>query len=226
MLHPYPVLTKNNNLTKQGHELQNHQQIKHNTMPEQLTTQSVTFSTKAKVRCMLHVNDYTEKQRQAAFYGADDFRAFKKENKQTLHKMEKNQRIDENEFCVRGLERYLREASKPRNVHKRAAMSAVFAQQYMLDEDEIDDNDMPADESIALVYSSLTGPSTVSAYLMGLADAKAVQEDDIDEDDKQQQGKKSIIDESQPTACRRIVLTRMRKQNALSVRRQIVNSAA
>jgi hypothetical protein len=202
-------------------------------MPEQLTTttQSVTFATKVRRNFSLHINDYTEKQRQAAFYNAEDVRAFKKENIRTLRKMEKNQRIDENEFCTsRGLERYLREASKLRNVRRRAAISAVLAQQCMIQEDETDDNDMPADESIALAYSSFTGSSTVSAYLMGLGDEEAVQEEAIIEEDEQQQGKKSIVDRESlgASTCRRLMLVQMGKQRGFRVLslRQIVNSAA
>jgi hypothetical protein len=176
---------------------------------------------------MLHINDYTEKEERTTFYNANEMRVINKKNKDIVGKMQKNVSIDEtDEFCTRGLERYVRETAKLRNGQKRAAISAVLAQEYMLDEDEIIE-DMPTDESIALVYSSLTGASTISAYRMGLADAKAVQEEEEEDNVQQPQGKSKAQQESNKiTSCRRMVMMRMREQNSPCVPSQVVNSAA
>eukprot|EP00339_Tiarina_fusa_P010695 CAMPEP_0117024346 /NCGR_PEP_ID=MMETSP0472-20121206/18094_1 /TAXON_ID=693140 ORGANISM="Tiarina fusus, Strain LIS" /NCGR_SAMPLE_ID=MMETSP0472 /ASSEMBLY_ACC=CAM_ASM_000603 /LENGTH=238 /DNA_ID=CAMNT_0004730759 /DNA_START=82 /DNA_END=798 /DNA_ORIENTATION=- len=235
----------------------------HHTCPSSTFTgappRSVTFAKQATVRCMLHIRDYTEAQRRAAFYNAKEMRAINAENKETLRKMMKHTGIIDHEacsssdnFCTRGLERHLREASKLRNAHKQTVISAVLVaqqEQHMMtmfdEEDEMmghdDDADMmtmSADESIALMCSSLSGPSKVSAYLMGLADAEAAvrqfegEEDHSKTSNMQEHPQHQHKQPEENSACRRMItMMRMRKESnptygSSSVHRQIVNSAA
>jgi hypothetical protein len=73
---------------------------------------SVAFASSARMRPVLHINDYSTSEREEAFYSHDDFRAFKCDIRTTLKMMAGHYHIDDTEFCERGVKHRTSQASK------------------------------------------------------------------------------------------------------------------
>mmetsp|Transcript_123180 Transcript_123180/g.184219 ORF Transcript_123180/g.184219 Transcript_123180/m.184219 type:complete len:222 (-) Transcript_123180:50-715(-) len=200
------------------------------------TTKSVTFAATAKMRLALHINQYTEAEIEACYYNGKDFRSFKLDVKRTVRMMEMKVSIDGSNTCTRGTEGYVREAALMRSKVRRAAQATVLKEQwkqckngqeqqqqqqgYQTPNEEPEELDW---EKIAAKYAPVSGASAVAAYVMGLSDAEVAKEQAALE--ARQQGREKS-DRSSNVAFQLLKLRKANKNDRISPRREVYNSAA
>ena len=154
------------------------------------TKKSVTFAPSAKMRLHLHVNQYTQEEKQSYFYQTEDFQSFKADVKRTARMMEKKQKIDdESTWCTRGVERRTMQGAKICTKLRIKAMNSVFKEQmnqFFEDEDangdsttspfECETKSTTNDEKLAAIYTECTRRAVASAAMTGLSDEVVAKE--------------------------------------------------
>jgi hypothetical protein len=127
---------------------------------------NVSFAEQARCKRSLHLNDYTQKEIEAAFWRGEDYARIRQDIRATMEIIvQAEQEIDETQHCVRGLERCHPQAQAAS--YRWDAIQGVLEEQRQQRRRGIDDKDLLASE-----YSRLSHTSQSSALFRGLADAK------------------------------------------------------
>ena len=136
-------------------------------------SKELSFAPSVTVRCVQHLDDFTNEQVEATWYTPDEFKMMKRDVHITVKMMSRNERLGIDQ-CVRGLEHKTREGRQRRMMNQIESISAVMDEQDLQRLDGTYD-----DERIARVYKSYTVHCAASAHFHGLSDQR-VATGDID----------------------------------------------
>ena len=135
---------------------------------------SVSFSANAKLR--LYRCNLTEEERRSYYYRSSDYKAFKQDVAETLDMLEKNEPIDDERRCARGVS-----CRATATLHRRIAVRMKAWDAVLLEQErqwEKAGRYVPVeDEAIAIAYVQRCYTSKRSAYNKGLSDEKAAKEE-------------------------------------------------
>jgi hypothetical protein len=125
-----------------------------------ISTKSVSFNGTVRARNALHINDYSEEERQATWLNAADIQRIRRETRDTVEMMKWGFAVDEKNYSRGGLEYRTSDAIHFRRKNRSAAVKAVLNEQYrqgagrFLDEQEL-----------AKVYKVCASPCQITAQL-------------------------------------------------------------
>lgn len=157
-------------------------------MKQVIVTKSVSFCPDAKIRPLLHVDDYTDDEFRNCWYSPDEFDIIMDDICDTIELVQRYglemMMIDGgNRYCLRGLEAMMTLDGEDYVLRiKENARDAVLDKQLFLLE-QLDDDDGEEDRGvrtnrddkiISEFYKQYTEQSINVAYLMGLSDATIV----------------------------------------------------
>ena len=133
------------------------------------TKKSVSFNKTAEVHEIIHVNNYTDDEIDAAFYSDSDYQMMKADIRFTVHLMVSNSLQDDDDtYCRRGLEHHAPEGARRRKFNREMAFCAVLDEQDFQWEQEMHDS-----ESIAEIYALETVHCQSVAHTIALEDQEA-----------------------------------------------------
>jgi hypothetical protein len=128
---------------------------------------TVSFSLHVKARHTLHMNDYTDDEYAACWFGPEEMNKIMDDIFCTLDLIENMLQVDDEKHCRRGLERHTSIGSELVMHNRKKARATVLldGQQY----GGVRDHD-----KVAKAYQECTQSSTNLAYVIGVSDAKIV----------------------------------------------------
>ena len=155
------------------------------------TKKRVTFYPKVKGRSVRHLNEYTQKEKNAAWLTTEDNLRIKKDIKHTLDLILHGKALDGTECCRRGLEFRTPEGARIRQQNKTAAREAVLSEQTR----QYDATGTCDPEILAKVYRACAYQSRVAAQMAGLSDMKIAQDlvENLSSSTTNDDGKKSSV---------------------------------
>jgi hypothetical protein len=124
---------------------------------------TISFFPSVHIHSILHINDYTDAEIQECWYTMQELRALKKEIRYSINLIEEGGLWDETKHCKRGLEPKIRKLAHASSLRKRQARRAVLQEQLV----------QRNDYEIARKYKQYSYKSKMTAYMLGVADAKA-----------------------------------------------------
>jgi hypothetical protein len=125
---------------------------------------TISFFPSVYIHSILHINDYTDAEIQECWYAMQELRTIKKEIRYSVNLIEEGGLWwDETKHCKRGLEPKIRKLAHASSLQKRQARRVVLQEQLV----------QRNDYEIAMKSKQYTYKSKMTAYLLGVADAKA-----------------------------------------------------
>jgi hypothetical protein len=128
-------------------------------------TRLVSFFPQVEMRHILHVNDYSDDEYEACWFGPEELDRIMYDIRDTIDLMENKQRIDDKEFCQRGLEKMTVQGEDLAYRNRRKARDTVLSIQYGVQNDS---------QFLAEAYTNCTQGSQDIAYHVGVSDAKII----------------------------------------------------
>jgi hypothetical protein len=131
---------------------------------------SVSFNEVVRARNTLHINDYSEEEKQAAWLDGADMKRIRREIRYTVQRMIWGGTIGQDECSRCGLEYMLcGEGFQIRRDNRSAAVRAVLNEQYMQDAEHFLD-----EQELANVYKVFATPCQITAHLSALSGVRFV----------------------------------------------------
>lgn len=128
----------------------------------------VTFAAETHITEVIHVKDFSDEERSAAWYSRSDLRMIKEEAKRTAYLDRAENPLE----CFRGLEAKTATGARLKRQKRIDARAAVFFEQEMQECDGYSDP-----EAIADLYFEHTESSQVEAQMLAIRDAAEVTSD-------------------------------------------------
>jgi len=128
---------------------------------------SVRFLNVVRVKHIPGLQNFTESDINATYYGEAEYKTFRQDIRETVSRMSKGMKIDEAGFCSRGMESRTPAGLQAKRKNKMAAYDAIA--------DELEKQIKGGyrnDAAVALAYSKASFESRFSAYLVGISDAQ------------------------------------------------------
>jgi hypothetical protein len=123
---------------------------------------SVSFSLRVKVRRTLHMNDYTDDEKLACWFGPEEMNKIRDDVFCTIDLIENMLEVDDENHCRRGLERMMLRGRELALHNREKARATVLHRQ----QEGVRNHD-----KIATAYQECTQSSTNIAYVMGVSAA-------------------------------------------------------
>ena len=161
--------------------------------PSRLSTTScerqrgVQFAPHVQLRHILSHHDYTSEEKCLTWFTGVEYMSIRKACAKQLFKMEAGEILRDRKYCSRGLEGQTKLGYMARQKARRASIDAVLDLQEELQAESPSSSscDNDHDETIACVYRQATASRQLWATVVGLSDARAVEDvDDILLDDE------------------------------------------
>lgn len=127
----------------------------------------VVFSTKLEYTDTIHVLEYSQEERAAAWYDSNDSKAFRKDRRETALRADTELPLPTD--CLRGVEAWTQQGARRRYAHIHTARHAVLEEQELQEWDGQDNPNM-----LAHIYRIHTMASQAAAYQQGLNDQREV----------------------------------------------------
>ena len=141
--------------------------IPYNTITPRSPKRSASFSPHVRVKRTLHINNYSDDEVEATWYGDSDFQRIHDEINYTVDLIEKSEHIDTSKYCTRGLEFRTRAGAQQRRRNKIDARNATLDEQDFQWTEGLNDPDM-----LSKVYQRKSHTCLVAAHMAGLMDEK------------------------------------------------------
>jgi hypothetical protein len=128
-------------------------------------TRLVSFFPHAEMRHILHVNDYTDDEYEACWFGPEELDIIMNDIWDTIDLMENKQRIDDKHYCHRGLEKMTVKGEDLAYRNRQKARDTVLSVQAGVQNDS---------QLLAEAYNNCTQDCRDIAYHVGVSDAKII----------------------------------------------------
>ena len=132
-------------------------------------TKRVSFCPHVCVKRTLHINEFSGDEIQAVWYNERDFDQIRKDIRITVQGMLRDQSMNDDHYCSRGLECRTHEGMKSRLRNRVAARCAVFREQNSQSKNGYYDVD-----KISAVYKTVTNHCVETAHVIGALDEQTV----------------------------------------------------
>ena len=130
-----------------------------------MSARSVSFSPDVLVKRTLHINNYSDDEIEATWFGDIDFDRIRKEIAYTVDLMETLKVVDENKYSTRGLEFRTTKGAQHRLRNKLESRNAI------LDEQDFQwRSGVNSPETLSEVYERSCTKCRVTAHMVGLMD--------------------------------------------------------
>jgi hypothetical protein len=127
----------------------------------------LVFSTKLEYTDTIHVLEYSQEERAAAWYDSNDSKAFRKDRRETVLRADQGLPLPTD--CLRGVEGWTQQGAHRRYDRIDTARYAVLEEQELQEWDGQDNPNM-----LAHIYRIHMMASEVAAYQQGLHDQREV----------------------------------------------------
>jgi hypothetical protein len=118
-----------------------------------------------EMKHILHVNDYTDDEYEACWFGPEELDRIMSDIWDTIDLMENKQRIDDKQFCQRGLEKMTVQGEDLACRNRQKARDTVLSVQAGVQNDS---------QLLAEAYNNCTQGSQDIAFHVGVSDAKII----------------------------------------------------
>jgi hypothetical protein len=115
----------------------------------------------------LHLDNYTDEEIRDCWFNQEEMRRIKQELRRTIIMIDKNLKLDEKKYCIRGTEGSTKRRKQSRLLNRMDAVEAVFNEQKIQYKWGVWD-----DCKVAKVYSKASHTSKMEATMIGASDAK------------------------------------------------------
>jgi hypothetical protein len=130
----------------------------------------VTFDGAVKAYRIVHIDEYSERQKRNTWYNEDEYKRIKRQMFASVKiQYESNQKDDDRFHCLRGLEDLSPASHQRRQQLRQCARNAVLNAQTLQNMLHIRDNN-----TLAKAYASWSAEAQRVAHARGLTDAHAV----------------------------------------------------
>ncbi len=126
----------------------------------------VSFRRDVKCFYVLHLNDYTNDEMEASFLTPEDMTRIRQDIQCTIEKVQNDVSLDENKYCMRGLEYKTPEGARQRFHLKRTSRETVLREQEL----QYSRTGVCDQEILASIYRDCTHEARVSANIVGFSD--------------------------------------------------------
>ena len=139
------------------------------------TKKSVSFQGHVSSRAALHINDYSEEEKQATWLNAADMQRIHGDIRYTIEMMNGGGTVDEDEWSIGGLEYKTHKGTQIRCATRSASIRAVLNEQYRQEAGHFLD-----EEELAKVYTGCTSRCQITARLLALSNTRFIRSLDVE----------------------------------------------
>jgi hypothetical protein len=128
---------------------------------------SVSFRPYVFGKSHLHIGNYTDEEIRDCWFNQEEMKYIKQELRRTISMIDKNLKLDEKKYCIRGTEGSTKRRKQSRLLNRMDAVDAVFNEQDIQYKWGVWD-----DCKVATLYSEASHTSKMEAKMLGASDAK------------------------------------------------------
>ncbi len=155
-------------------------------LSEEIDEKRVDFDPACRMRYTIHVDDYTDEEYHACWYTPEELAQMKESLLQTLHRLERKEKVDEVNDTFRGLETQTKNGKRNKGKSRTTSIETVVGLYYK--QAEVGKKfDM---KNVADAYKECTKTSELAAYISGIYDQGTVRDLDMSFDTMSIRGKK------------------------------------